>query len=135
MSSSVCWDVLEKQLFRCKLGQDERRRALFDSVAQQDTSPGPHVKLKRGGGEREKVSVSRGEAVRMMQQILDASTHLKNFPTPSSTELAVFLAAKEDHYVPRANITDVRQLWQGGDRNILLLLLNPPPSLFFSLRV
>ena len=129
MSSSVCWDVLEKQLFHCKLGQDERRRVLFDRIAQQDTSPGPHIKL-RGGGGRERVSVSREEAVRMMQQVLDGSTHLKNFPVPSSTELAVFLAAKEDHYVPRANIADVRQLWQ-GERQAPLPpnLYSPLPSL------
>ena len=52
----------------------------------------------------------------MMRIILDFATHLGMFPPPLAPNLATFVAAKDDLYVPRQNVTDVRSIWSGEGR-------------------
>ena len=66
--------------------------------------------LPRGG---RKIRCPRAETLAMMQSVLNSSTHLKNFPVPLSPELAEFVAARQDAYIPRHSVTDVRVLWPG----------------------
>ena len=56
----------------------------------------------------------RPELVETMRMVLDCWTHHQNFPLPLAPSLAHFVTAKEDAYIPRRHITDVRSLWQGG---------------------
>ena len=58
-------------------------------------------------------SLLHWETVEMMRCVLDVGTHLSYFPTPLAPETAIFIAAKDDLYVPRKNITDVRSTWPG----------------------
>ena len=107
--------MLEKQLFNCKIGQDEQRRELFNNIVEQERmfpSDGPRASLLKRE-EKEKLSVSREESIAMMRCLMDYCSHLRKFPTPLAPELALFLAAKEDMYIPRENIADVRHLWPG----------------------
>lgn len=54
----------------------------------------------------------------MMRMILDFATHLGMFPSPLAPHLATFVVAKDDLYIPRQSVTDVRSIWSGeaGDR-------------------
>ena len=123
LTSSVSWDVLEQQLFNCKIGQDEKRRELFNSIVEQEQifpSDGPRASLLKRE-EKEKLSVTSEESIAMMRCLMDDSSHLRKYPTPLAPELALFLAAKEDMYIPRENIADVRHLWPGEkEMNFLL---------------
>lgn len=144
MSNVICWDVLEEQLFYSKIGHDERRRELLKekhiwevtgatgeeshSSAPSDgmMNPQSSTQLEQDGKKfrisskkavsthRQKQSKLRSETVATLKSILDFSTHLSNFPVPLAPELAVFLAAKGDCYVPRQNVTDVRTIWPGS---------------------
>lgn len=142
LSDAVCWDTLEEQLFYSKIGHDEQRRELFKSVVEKHSqeattrehlytgtnthSDGRGVKSatpsEKDGGKVHKRAISKHkwkqfkshpETVATMNSILDFATHLSNFPTPLAPDLAVFLAAKNDCYVPRQNVTDVRSIWPG----------------------
>ena len=144
LSNVVCWDVLEEQLFYSKIGHDERRRELlkekhiwevtratgeeshssapsdgmmnpqFSTQLEQDRKKFRIGSKKAVSTHRQKQSKLRSETVAMLKSILDFSTHLSNFPVPLAPELAVFLAAKGDCYVPRQNVTDVRTIWPGS---------------------
>ena len=85
---------------------------------------GPYARLKRADGE--KVSVTREEAIDMMRFLMDDASHIRKFPVPLAPDLAIFLAAKEDSYIPRDNIADVRHFWPGENDASLhsFLLLN-----------
>ena len=140
--SSVCWDVLEEQLFYSKLGHDVSRRKLFEEVSQRyrevDPSfldirtmdkpslmntqhrPSDSGQQRNEGkgllqriGKVQKSSPPRPETVSMLRWVLDNATHLNNYPVPHCPELVLFLAARGDMYVPRENITDVTVLWPG----------------------
>ena len=142
LSSSVCWDMLEEQLFYSKLGHDISRRKLFEEVSQRyreidpsslDISimdkPSSVNTHHRASGFEQQRNEERGllqriregqqssppqpETVRMLCWVLDNATHLNNYPVPYCPELVLFLAARKDMYVPRQNITDVRVLWPG----------------------
>ena len=67
----------------------------------------PVLKRKRG-----KFSPHE-ETVGMMRTALDQATHLRNYPVPLDPELAIYVAAKDDLYIPRRNVTDVRSIWPG----------------------
>lgn len=54
------------------------------------------------------------ELVETMRMVLDSWTHHQNFPLPLAPNLAHFVAAREDAYIPRRQLTDVRCLWQGA---------------------
>ena len=143
LSSSVCWDVLEEQLFYSKLGHDVSRRKLFEEVSQRyremdpssldigtidksalintqhrasdseqqrSEEKGPLQRIRKG---QRSSRPPEPETVRMLRWVLDNATHLNNYPVPHCPELVLFLAAREDKYVPRENITDVRALWPG----------------------
>lgn len=69
----------------------------------------------------QKQSKLRLETVATLKSILDFSTHLSNYPVPLAPELAVFLAAKGDCYVPRQNVTDVRTIWPGSYVHVFTL--------------
>ena len=49
----------------------------------------------------------------MLIWVLDYMTHINSYPRPISPELAVFIVAEDDMYVPRGGLTDVRELWPG----------------------
>lgn len=53
------------------------------------------------------------ETVEMMRMILDFATHLGMFPSPLAPHLATFVVAKDDLYIPRQSVTDVRSIWSG----------------------
>lgn len=57
--------------------------------------------------------IPAASTVLTMEALLDYSTHLRYFPVPLAPDLAMFLVAKDDLYVPRDNITDVRIIWPG----------------------
>lgn len=48
-----------------------------------------------------------------MEAVLDYSTHLRYFPVPMAPNLATFLVAKDDLYIPRDSVADVWALWPG----------------------
>lgn len=126
LSNAVCWDVLEEQLFYSRIGRDERRRELFQYITERHHSE-EHFKIISGeqySGEinnltkvsnrkRRRKYTPQQETVSTLRTILDAATHLATFPSPLVPQLAVFVAAKDDVYVPRQNVTDVRSVWPG----------------------
>ena len=144
LSNAVCWDVLEEQLFYSKIGHDERRQELLKYTVEkhdwevttgeeshtsahgdgivdsQSSTPLERVRQKFHTGSKKDISTRRkqsklrSETVATLKSILDFSTHLSNFPVPLAPELAVFLAAKGDCYIPRQNVSDVRTIWPGS---------------------
>lgn len=126
LSNAVCWDVLEEQLFYSRIGRDERRRELFQYITERHHSE-EHFKIISGeqcSGEinnltkvsnrkRRRKYTPQQETVSTLRTILDAATHLATYPPPLVPQLAVFVAAKDDVYVPRQNVTDVRSVWPG----------------------
>ena len=126
LSDVVCWDTLEEQLFYSRIGHDEQRREFFKSVVEKhspeaisreqlytgssDCREEHHIGTKSHKWKQLKL---RPETVATMNSILDFATHLSNFPVPLAPDLAVFLAAKGDCYIPRQNVTDVRSIWPG----------------------
>ena len=162
----MCWDVLEEQLFTSKVGGDEKRRELFQTILHLDRESVHEERLHSPGyvatqtqpllGEdalnrasfhthswqldvkeeyrlsetrqnflsrawpvhRNRTDRSSGsrlywETVEVMRCVLDVGTHLMRFPTPLAPQNAIFIAAKDDLYVPRKHITDVRSAWPG----------------------
>ena len=53
------------------------------------------------------------ETVSTLKAVLDLSTHLCNYPLPLQTNLASFVVAKRDLYIPRHNITNIETVWPG----------------------
>lgn len=53
------------------------------------------------------------KTVDTLRAVLDFSTHLYNYPVPLDTQLARFLVAKQDLYIPRHHISDVQSMWPG----------------------
>lgn len=82
----------------------------------------PNVKLK--DDKKEKNFLPKAETVQMMQYVLDYSTHFNNYPRPVAPELATFLTAKEDLYIPRDNVADVRDLWPGKEKGVYLIVIS-----------
>lgn len=74
------------------------------------------LSIGRSGVKRKRQSngLPRPEVLDTMRMVLDSSTHHKYFPTPLDPTLVHFVTAKQDAYIPRANIADVRSLWKGG---------------------
>ena len=132
--------MLEEQLFYSKIGYDEERKNIFERVREyhhkqdqssqvvgdQNAAKSAAITYLSGDnsntswfklilpGSREK---SKGslypEAVHFMRTVLDVATHLSHFPVPFSPQLATFLEAQDDLYVPRQSVTDVRSIWPG----------------------
>lgn len=165
LSGAVCWDILEEQLFTSKVGGDEKRREMFqtiihldqeDSTSERFASSADHVTsqklqfmgeaissarfhtdswehgkeerhlseartnllsrawpMHRNRTSRSNKSLLYWETVEVMRRVLDVGTHISRFPTPLSPRNAIFIAAKDDLYVPRKHITDVRSAWPG----------------------
>lgn len=63
------------------------------------------------------------DTVSTLGAVLDLSTHLHNYPTPIAPELARFVAAKQDRYIPRDRIINVQQAWPGKRELVLGVLL------------
>lgn len=163
LSRAVCWDILEEQLFTSKVGRDEKRRELFQTILHLDRENAHQERLyspsyvkqpflgedalnrasfhthswelskqdehqlsetrlnllsrawpvHRNRTNRSRASRLYWEAVEVMRCVLDVGTHLTRFPTPLAPQNAIFIAAKDDLYVPRKHITDVRSAWPG----------------------
>ena len=62
---------------------------------------------------RRPISPSRRETLSLMQAVLNSATHLNNYPQPAAPELALFVAAHNDMYIPRHNVTHVQTIWPG----------------------
>ena len=62
---------------------------------------------------RRKDGLPRPELLDAMRMVLDSFTNHWSFPVPLCPELAQFVTAKEDAYIPRGHIVDVRTLWPG----------------------
>ena len=58
-------------------------------------------------------SEAHRETISLMQAVLNSATHFSNFSPPVAPELALFIVAKDDLYIPRHNVTDVQSLWPG----------------------
>ena len=135
LSSAVCWNVLEEQLFLTKIGHNARMKEIFDFVRekQKELSESTRAKPARDGhppsvfadATKLKVKVKniktnkrqvfqpKTETVQMLRWMLDYTTHLNCYPCPISPELALFVIAKDDMYIPRNGVPDVRDLWPG----------------------
>ncbi len=127
MSSAVCWNVLEEQLLLTKIGQNTRMKEIFDFVkevqakhmsAKEEGHTLPDTtnlktKIRNNQTNRRETFQPKGETVQMLGWMLDYTTHLHSYPCPISPELASFVVAKDDLYVPRRGVTDVRDLWPG----------------------
>lgn len=166
LSRAVCWEVLEEQLFTSKVGGDEKRRELFQTILHLDRENAHEERLyspsyvatqkhpllgedalnrasfhthswqldkqeERHLSETRLNFLSRAwpihknrtnrssgsrlywETVEVMRCVLDVGTHLTRFPTPLAPQNAIFIAAKDDLYVPRKHIADVRSAWPG----------------------
>ena len=160
----MCWDVLEEQLFASKVGRDEKRREIFQTILHLDGESGSTERQPSAGfvasqnplfgGEslgsasfhtgsfkldkednklseirsnllsrawpahrnktdRSKRSLLYWETAEIMRCVLDVGTHLSRFPSPITPQNAIFIAAKDDLYIPRKHITDVRSAWPG----------------------
>lgn len=53
------------------------------------------------------------ETVDTLRAVLDLSTHLHHYPVPLATDLARYVVAKDDLYIPRHHITNVQTTWPG----------------------
>ena len=156
----MSWDVLEEQLFASKVGGDEKRREIFQTILRLKrddvvnerlnvqssvgssnplfggdsmTSAGFHTDswtLDKELSERRSSLLRRAwptyryrknrsgrslywETVEIMRCVLDVGTHLSWFPTPLAPDNAIFIAARDDLYIPRKHVTDVRNIWPG----------------------
>ena len=128
MSSAVCWNVLEEQLLLTKTGQNNRMKDIFEFVKEEqvkkhaltkaeEESPinttNLKTRIRNNQTNRKETFQPKGETVQMLSWMLDYTTHLHSYPCPISPELASFVVAKDDLYVPRRGVTDVRDLWPG----------------------
>ena len=142
LSSAVCWETLERQLtsdgdgslvrlFRdvvCK--HIEVTRQETTTIAQQSAALDQVCNIPAASVGCSVVASQTGlphaastpvppqpaptaNTLLTMEAILDYSTHLRYFPVPLAPSLATFLVAKDDLYIPRDNVTDVRALWPG----------------------
>ncbi len=85
------------------------------------------VKIKtKGIGRKKRKFFPRHETVDIMRSVLDFATHLRNYPVPLAPELAVFVAAKEDLYIPRQHVQDVRSIWPGKVDDLAALTGDTP---------
>ena len=111
----------EKHDWEVTAGEESHTSAHGDRmVDSQSSMPLEQVRQKFHTGSETDISTHgrkqsklRSETVATLNSILDFSTHLSNFPVPLAPELAVFLAAKGDYYIPRQNVSDVRTIWPG----------------------
>lgn len=53
------------------------------------------------------------QALQFMCGMMDECTHLSNFSVPVDTELIISVTAKDDAYVPRDGLIDIRDVWPG----------------------
>lgn len=141
LSGAVCWDVLEDQLAHSRSTSDTARNYIFDFALEQAAMnnspppPPPHPKegsllMASSGGvdgqERRDhyyswVDTKRGreksqlhwETMSTLRAVLDLSTHLSNYPVPLDTGLAHYVVAKDDLYVPRQHIANMKEVWPG----------------------
>lgn len=137
LSESVCWDILEDQLYQAK-GKDDKLMNIFQVAAEKQIS-GRYGDILESCNQsydnnglfshhptivpvqpRVYRSEAHRETVSLMQAVLNAATHFNSFPQPDSPELAQFIAAKDDLYIPRHNVLDVRELWPGNAPNMTM---------------
>ena len=71
------------------------------------------TKIRNNDSRKKQVFIPKAETVNMMRWMFDYATHLQSYPCPIAPELAIFLTAKWDMYIPRHNVTDIRDLWPG----------------------
>ncbi len=135
LSESVCWGVLEEQLLHSKQGRNERLHNIFKIAAERQINGrygDPIQSCDQNSGSlfpshptilpiqpRIFKSEAHKETVSLMLAVLNSSTHFSNFAQPVEPELASFVAAKDDLYIPRHNVSDVRTLWPGLSRSYL----------------
>ncbi|KAL0273419.1 UNVERIFIED_CONTAM: hypothetical protein PYX00_006083 [Menopon gallinae] len=55
------------------------------------------------------------QALQFMCGIMDECTHLTNFSVPVDTDLIIAVTARDDAYVPRDGLTDIRDIWRGAE--------------------
>ena len=128
LSESVCWDVLENELSHAKQ-RNERLMNIFRIAAERQVTGKYGGQVQSYDRSRDKLfpsyptilpvrprvykSEAHRETVSLMQAVLNSATHFSNFLPPVAPEQALFIAAQEDLYIPRYNVSDVRQLWPG----------------------
>ncbi len=133
LSESVCWGVLEEQLLHSKQGGNERLHNIFKIAAERQINGkygDPIQSCDQDSGSlfpshptilpvRPSIykSEAHKETVSLMLAVLNSATHFSNFAQPVDPELALFVAAKDDLYIPRHNVSDVRTLWPGLSRS------------------
>ncbi len=84
-----------------------------EASSLEDVTSKLRVKLKNRRTKKRETFQPNIETVQMLRWLLDYTTHLNSYPCPISPELAHFIVAKEDAYVPRNGVSDVQDLWPG----------------------
>lgn len=113
--SSCCEDLQERH---ASGGQLQGQRSHQPPVLWP---AGGQWQARRGHRAARKFSPSP-ETLVAMRQVLDLATHLCYYPAPIDTGSAIFVAAKDDLYIPRQSVTDVRHLWPGDSMSVFCLL-------------
>lgn len=131
----MCWNVLEEQWFNAKIGHDKRMKDIFDFVSEVQNKryvsgqwdaeritysslddndfTNLRMKIKNNHTKEKETFQPQTETVKMLRWMLDFTTHLNSYPQPISPELAQIVIAKDDMYIPRHGVSDVRDLWPG----------------------
>lgn len=115
LKSVVCWDVLQLELHHGKLGSSKIRQILKEH--DDGTREYVNCDILKAGSEKAGTT-SYGEAMKWMTIVLDHWTHLKHFSIPSDPRRTVFVTAKQDKFVPREWVEDVRIIWPGKETSL-----------------
>lgn len=133
----MSWNVLEEQLFNAKIGHNKRMKEIFDFVVdvqgkryvsgildaekttyssmEENDFANLRMKIKNDRTKQKEIFQPQTETVKMLRWMLDFTTHLNSYPQPLSPDLARIVIAKDDMYIPRHGVSDVRDLWPGND--------------------
>lgn len=124
LSSSSTASLFRNSLsLRHALSKAKLSRVVQPSTGESHT-PTNHETLKskkllrwsgRPSGIGKQTHTLQEEAVNFMVGVMDECTHLGNFSVPFDPSLIIIVAAQEDAYVPRHNVTPLNKLWPGSE--------------------
>lgn len=55
------------------------------------------------------------EVLEFMRGVMDECTYLGNFSVPVDPSLVIVIVARDDGYIPRDNVTSIRDLWPAAE--------------------
>ena len=121
--------MLQLELHHGKLGLSTICQILKEHDEEHRTREYIDCDIFKAGFEKAKMAksgkagtTSYGEAMKWMTIVLDHWTHLKHFSISSDPRRTVFVTAKQDKFVPREWVEDVRTIWPGKKNKIVKLL-------------